>query len=367
MKLLPIALAVTIMSGNLAAQDIGVAGTISHRLKIPAAVAEKNHTLGAGEATKEIKLLKITLPGKSRHMIDQREKNALESENVSINFAAAPPHKVQLGMANVPVLDQGNHGSCVTFAITAAADAALKSGDYISQLCVLQLGNYLSAQGYGASGWNGTLATAILTQMDAFGIVSKEKEASVGCGGLTEYPISGEDPKSSIHLEEYHQISEPWNGHFWGPYYMPGIEWSSILDTHQALMDQTDTKKTLADIKATLAAGDRVAFGVLLPAVELGIAGAVGRHKVEDDTWVLTPKIKAVSLEDVDAGHEMVITGYDDNAVATDEEGNEYRGLLTLRNSWGSNVGYHGNFYMSYDYFKMLVIEAKRVRHPQGV
>jgi len=42
------------------------------------------------------------------------------------------------------------------------------------------------------------------------------------------------------------------------------------------------------------------------------------------------------------SGHEMLITGYDDNAVAKDENGYEHRGLLTLRNSWGEDVGDHG-------------------------
>ena len=52
-----------------------------------------------------------------------------------------------IGMNNVPVLDQGRHGSCATFAATGALDAALTkpSGElgYISQLCNLDLGNYV--------------------------------------------------------------------------------------------------------------------------------------------------------------------------------------------------------------------------------
>ena len=58
----------------------------------------------------------------------------------------------------------------------------------------------------------------------------------------------------------------------------------------------------------------------------------------------------------------MVITGYDDDAIAKDSAGQEHQGLLTLRNSWGANAGNHGDFYMSYDYFKLLVVEAQRIR-----
>ena len=58
----------------------------------------------------------------------------------------------------------------------------------------------------------------------------------------------------------------------------------------------------------------------------------------------------------------MIITGYDDDAIATDEKGQTYKGLLTLRNSWGKNAGDAGNFYMSYDYFKRLGVEVQRIR-----
>ena len=66
------------------------------------------------------------------------------------------PKRILLGMNNVPVLDQGSHGTCVTFAITAAIDAALSKGDYISQLCQLELGTYLEPMGYSVSGWDGS-------------------------------------------------------------------------------------------------------------------------------------------------------------------------------------------------------------------
>ena len=58
----------------------------------------------------------------------------------------------------------------------------------------------------------------------------------------------------------------------------------------------------------------------------------------------------------------MVLTGYDDKATAKDNNGKVYRGLFTLRNSWGPQIGDHGDFYMSYDYIKYLIIEAQRIR-----
>ena len=52
----------------------------------------------------------------------------------------------------------------------------------------------------------------------------------------------------------------------------------------------------------------------------------------------------------------MVIIGYDDDAQVVDEKGYTFnKGIFILRNSWSSLAGDQGNFYMSYDYFKLLV------------
>ncbi len=70
------------------------------------------------------------LPGRRKNLTG-KAKNALSHPT---RFAAANrppsgyPEKVELGMNGVPVLNQGMHGTCVTFAVTAAVDAALGKG-----------------------------------------------------------------------------------------------------------------------------------------------------------------------------------------------------------------------------------------------
>ena len=120
---------------------------------------------------------------------------------------------------------------------------------------------------------------------------------------------------------------------------------------------------TLQNVKSALDAGDRLTFGVLLFGLDEGLAGAVGKHHSYNDSWVLTPEI----IKDIEAhgefgGHAMIITGYDDDATAIDSHGRSHKGLLTLRNSWGSQIGDKGDFYMSYDYFKTLTLEIQRIR-----
>lgn len=89
--------------------------------------------------------------------------------------------------------------------------------------------------------------------------------------------------------------------------------------------------------------------------------GAVGKHNtwIYKDTWLLTPEILN-GLENTKSVHEMIIAGYDDNAVGVDDRGINHKGLLILRNSWGTSVGDWGEFYMSYDYFKLLAFDVTR-------
>lgn len=336
-----------LISNPLNAQDIKIIGTLEQNINTA------SHTHLANAAPQSIKLLKVKLSTPAEKTITQRT-TLVTNKRKTLNNSTQFPSKIALGMNKVPVLDQGNYGTCVTFANTAAVDAALGQGDYISQLCQLQLGTYLEANGYNNSGWNGSLGRTVLSQMEAYGVVNKMQQKFIGCGGLNNYPMDSKIiPKSYMSPEDFHQLSESINDK---------ISWSPILDMFTA-MDRVDTDKTLNDIKLALNERDRVTFGVLLLDFDLGMMGAVGTHNSNYDTWVLTPEIaRDIYLRPKFGGHEMVITGYDDNAVATDEQGRTHKGLFILRNSWGDKLGDKGNFYMSYDYFKVLVIEAQRIR-----
>lgn len=350
-----------VLSSSVFAQDIEINGTISHVATLP-----QQKSLTGKVESKQIKLLNVKLSNKGMSVLKNRTKtlNAKKINGLMANKEL--PNKIELGMNNIPVLDQGNNGSCVTFATTAGINAVINKGDYVSQLCSLQLGTYLAQNGYGESGWSGTNARSVLNQIEHFGVVSKDKQRAHGCGGLNEYPHDEHTPSSSISIEEYHQLSEDVNP-------STGVQtplvWSPILDVYQAVLEQTDTSKTLDEVKQAINGNDRVTVGVLLLNYqEEGFMGAVGRHNAKYDTWTLTPELmRDLYLKPNFGGHEMLITGYDDNAITTDDAGRQYKGLLTLRNSWSEKYGDKGEFYMTYDYFKVLVIEAQRIRDLSGL
>lgn len=331
-------------------EEVKIVGSIDKIIK-----AKTTSVLLQQQPARHIKFLKIKLSKKATDLIAARHQ-LLKKQRVASTLRTLPSH-IELGMNGVPVLDQGNFGTCATFANTAAIDAIMGQGDYISQACLLLLGNHLQENGYGVSGWDGSNANTVLYQVFNFGIVSKENERKKGCAGLFSYPKNEEMiPTSAMDLKDYHELSELPVGDIGQVISLP------ILDLYKGILERTDTIKTIDEIKYALSEGDRVSMGVLLADLDLGVAGAVGRYHAENDTWLLTPEIERdLFLRPVLAGHEMLITGYDDHAVAIDEHGRAHQGLFTLRNSWGSDIGDKGDFYMSYDYFRVLALEAQRI------
>jgi hypothetical protein len=285
------------------------------------------------------------------------ERNTLENDQPAdiseLNTSALLlPASKNLDMNGVPVLDQGMHGSCVTFANTAAVDALIGKGDYVSQACSLTLGNYLQTNGYVPSGWDGSWGHLVLAQMDAYGIVNKDNQTSKSCGGLTAYPT--EDPYTEggvMTPEQAHTMSES------VPFY-----WIARMNSYETInnrkTDRLAGAKGLLAVKKALIAGHRVTFGTIILSADGCSVGACAKNKAKFDTWALT---KEVNPNEELGGHEMVIIGYNDHAVAVDQSGRKYRGLLTLRNSWGTSVGDGGNYYMTYNYFEKNVLEVQEI------
>jgi hypothetical protein len=322
-------------------QDVAIDGTINQQLPI-----KHPHT---------IELLNLKLSSQAKKTLNQRFN--LESRFNQLNLQSASsrlPSQVQLGMNNVPVLDQGPHGTCATFATTAALDALLAKGDYISQLCTLSLNEYLTTHGHTETLWDGAFPKQIFNIVSMFGIVNNEKQHQFGCGGMTEYPNDPYANHGEIDVDSYHQLSENVQN-------LVEYDTTNIFDVFQFIYEETSMNKVLDDAKLALANGDRLTIGIILVPDEN--IGAYGRFHEANDTWVLNNEIKKyIQSGSPIAGHALVITGYDDKAISIDEDGNKHQGLFTLRNSWGDKAGDHGNYYISYDYFRSLLADLVRVR-----
>ena len=304
--------------------------------------------------TKEITLESYELSDRAQHALSKPFKGQRQYV-VKKSFTATPPllpSSVQLGMNTVPVLEQGRHGTCAVFAVTAALDATLNQGQYTSQLCLLRLGQYLERTNWVPSGWQGFSGTILLVdRIKQNGIISLENQKRYGCGGQFSYPAKDPVPEGDMSLKDYLKYREE----------LPAdkVSWSFLWSKYGFLFEDNAVEKT----KMALSKGNRVVIGLILPRVYLGVAGATGTHNVPDDTWVLTREIENEIGRNVE-GHALVVTGYDDKAYAVDRNGDKHRGLFTLRNSWGPDVGDNGNFYISYDYYSWLTVVAIQIGRP---
>lgn len=308
----------------------------------------------ATKKQKKVTLLKVKLTKKEKQILQDVNNRASSSEVPTKR--AHWPSRVDLGMNDVPVLDQGPHGSCVTFATTAAIDAALYGSDYVSQLCSLELGSYLVPWSYLPSGWEGASGSTVISQLLRFGIISKENQFQKTCAGIREYPLyDGSNQGVPISLGEYRQKSEDINDKV---SVTDHVRWGDTFT--EFFYKHGGSNEALSRVKAALRNGHRVAFGMFLFVSEDCMAGACGQYRKTNDTWVRTSVSRYVT-DDNTAGHEMLIYGYDDNAYVTGEHGKRHYGLLKMRNSWGDQVGDNGDYYMTYDYFKVNLNEVHEI------
>lgn len=226
---------------------------------------------------------------------------------------------VDLGMANVPVLDQGAYGTCVTFATTAALDALLERGDFISQQCTLEL-----MKGIGNDVWNGAYyPTEILDPLMRYGVVSK-----AACP--RKYP----DPDKALSPSEYKFFRD------------------EEASKEVALFQYEFVEEPNLDaVKVALNQGKRVLVAFLIsaqyPEAVLGFNAEIDGEVYKGGLWACKQESSKKDYCVIyNAGHEVIIVGYDD-----DQE------LLKIRNSWSDYYGEKGEFYMTYTYFKKMSLD----------
>ncbi len=322
---------------------------------------------------KAVTFQRVILSPEAKRYLAQRVDAAVEQPARLHASLQSLPSAMSLGMNGVPVLDQGRHGTCVTFAVTGALDAALgeqartSGDDHFSPLCSLELGSTLEKQSpvdkngehtY-PSGWDGSWASIVLDQIKTHGFITKKYQHSSGCAGVRQYPLMVEsDHGKAMAVGDFDSHSEKASGL---------ASYKLIMNSNDAFTPRVDTSVVLEKVKTAIATSHRVTFGTLLD-VDQGYNGALGKYKTNNDTWILTPAIAEDAKKgSIEAGHEMIIIGYDDNAEATGPKGEKHKGVLTLRNSWGKRAGDQGNYYMTYDHFKTLVLEAAEFVPVQSV
>lgn len=305
---------------SLNSDDAGIKVTINTEQQEVTNYADVN--IDSLTATKTITLMKM----KASQVLAQKADFA--SQNVSeLDYSKGinPVFQVDLGMGDVPVLDQGTYGTCVTFASTAVTDATIKKADFIDQQCSLGLNKTL-----GHNYWNGAnKADEIIQPLIKYGIVEKNK-----CNA--KYP----SPSTKISVSDYK---------------------SRVTKDTAALASLTKVKTvyypslTLDQVKAALDQKHRVAIGFYLigssdPISVEGFNITVNGKNKTGGLWACKQGSSSNYCISSQAGHEVVVIGYDDAQQ-----------LLKIRNSWNTVVGDQGNFYMTYAFFNAMALDGTEV------
>ncbi len=358
-----------VSSGVVSASPVNIAGSIPAQVQLngPSSNTRAANAMDVSTSFKAISLEKVELsPAASAFLANAANPAANALPRAAALNAAAVPPSASLGMNNVPVLDQGQHGTCVTFADSGALDAAHGNVDYVSQLCNLELGSYLEAEGAKKgveypSGWDGSMNEIVLGQIQKYGIITTNYQKQYGCGNKTkvlkEYPGNDQN-NTGVPMSDADFTSH-------SEQIMKDIYWKTLLSGDDAFTPKANMDAVLSKVKLAITNGHRAVFGTLVDVNGAlnNVVGAVGTyHNARNDGWIINAQIRSdLKANRVRAGHAMIITAYDDNAEIIGADGSRHKGVLTLRNSWSKNAGDKGDYYMSYEYFKLMVMEVQEV------
>ncbi len=280
----------------------------------------QNYSVQEMSGYKIISLMKITpSPRIQKNMLLQQSLTPNEKDySNGITPFNMSPGAVDLGMNNTPVFDQGEYGTCSTFAVTAVFDAFVGKGDYIDQQCSLELdatvsGNY----------WDGNDSVIqVVAPLLEYGIMKKNT-----CFGNI-YPNRY---ASSLSLDEYTRASDK----------------TSLKYAHYVYYGNP----SIEDVKKALRVGHRVVAASRIGFLTQGFNVKIGKHQYVGGLWACRQPFDTRDFCDsVQGAHAFVVIGFDDNQK-----------LLKIRNSWNVNSGEQGDFYMTYTYFTRMKEEAAEI------
>jgi len=271
--------------------------------------------IGMEHEFKHVKLMTFPADTIAKHKIEARrvgEKDYSKGISSFQHTASA----IDVGMNGVPVLDQGEDGTCVTFASTAALDAL--TGIDISQQCSLSLDLYM-----GNSYWDGAFyPSEIIDPLKKYGVVER-----YACPYM--YP----DPSQTIDPMQYVQFAHP--------------EASEVVRSMQYSYYKSPN---LDVVKSSLRGGHRVLMAFYLDSTHQqavqGFDVTINGFKKMGGLYACKQQRSPDYCVQSNAGHEVLIIGFDDQQE-----------LLKIRNSWGPYFGDGGNYYMTYTFFKQMGVD----------
>ncbi len=287
----------------------------------------------------------------------------------SITYASG----LQQAINNMPVLDQGQTGTCATFSTTEALDILCgNSTDYYNILDNLYIGAYLSSLN------TSYLSQEVQNQMNILGLTNFPNPWNGSCENLVlaQYKsygcIVGEAPNDNngnFANNDETQMIDPLTS---TQVVIPSFTYQTLYVAPSYTQNQTESYAQ--QIEGALHQGKLVVIGIPVDdsqtAPPNGMSGEIypdannqGQYDIlttvsnefAPDVWTCTNQIASDIENNIKGvgGHAILVTGYITNP--------QYGNFFIIRNSWGADNGTSGNDFISFDYVNNFSTSATAV------
>lgn len=335
--------------------------------------------------TKEIALTPLTKMQQA-YLKEQASKILANTANTTDNqsqnngsYTAQPLGSVayasglQQAINSMPVLDQGQTGTCATFSTTEALDILCgNSTDYYNILDNLYIGAYLS-------GLNTSyLSQDVQNQMNILGLTNFPNpwNGSFGNLVLSQYKsygcIVGEAPNDNNGNFANNNESKTINPTVSTNIVVPAFNYELLYSAPSYTQNQQESYSQ--QIESALQQGKLVVIGIAIDdskaAPPNGMSGEIypdannqGQYDIlttvsnefAPDVWTSTKQIASDIENNINGvgGHAILVTGYITNP--------QYGNFFIIRNSWGADNGTLGNDFVSFNYVNNFSTNATAV------
>ena len=350
-----------------------IAGTV--QVKVPLNTNSVSYMKGIGEGvmnveqplTKNISLIKLNKKQTER-AIEAGKKYAKEKVIESETNYTAPNDKETEAAKSFydtdknPILDQGNFGTCVTFATTGLIGYTQDNNtDTFSQLYTLLKG-YNDTGNVSDAGWNGLEGSMPLIDRinnnDKGYIFIRDKKQS---DKMNYNKLSSSAADQGIPVLSNDEICNAINNLIYG-------DNKSMIDAFNANIPKA-VKLNLQIKPLEVSQGNSQNSEVIKNELDAGRKVVIGATMYGDkdqqmvfDGYKLASDGKSIKPDDAIkntwdivtdnpvGGHELIVASY-----FVDSDG---KIMFLIRNSWGESAGDDGNYYMSEDYLNAATMDA---------
>ena len=279
-----------------------------------------------------------TINGQIRKLPMIQLKIRPANETFAFTQSMHTPTSADISNLMQPVGDQGQLGTCATFASVGMVERY--TGASLSEECLLRF----------RGGYDGDFPEKVTNDIAKFGLTAP-KSFTLASGNKVDCNYSDKMRSRDLNQDQYMELVN--NAHMSkdgaGFTFMNAND-TATYDSKRNLIDATmgDNGASFEYIKSQIDKGNPVVIGIAVPDSDdnsKAFLGGNGKHLIDvtpTDNCNGMPVQAGEEVSDAYCpGHAIILVGYDD-----------VKKEFKFKNSWGTSWGYNGYGRFSYDYVK---------------